>query len=272
MPPIPPFVVEYFLLGKTRRDAIERYTQDGGIVTDVWLAFAKDTEAPQRVLVAPSVGVSAVDLGFALHHAITESRRNSPNQAREPLGVSPLENFVAVTIYFDELVRIVFPLTSWWHRKNLGALQRTAFKSAQKLDEMLERAIRIKLGREEEEMGLRLDAASAEVFPDRRILEAAPLAALIGVFFAARVDPNLWPGALLPGPRPGRRATRSPGGLANRRGATAEGTSRCSSPLNPCRPAKATASSCTGAPPPSRSSPSSMAAPAPSGRRAYCRA
>jgi hypothetical protein len=103
MPTIPPFVVEYFLLGKTRRDAIERYTQDGGIVTDVWLAFAKDTEAPQRVLVAPSVGVSAVDLGFALHHAITESRRNSPNQAREPLGVSPLENFVAVTIYFDEL-------------------------------------------------------------------------------------------------------------------------------------------------------------------------
>ncbi len=40
MPTIPRFVVEYFLLGKTRLDAIERYTQDGGIVTDVWLAFA----------------------------------------------------------------------------------------------------------------------------------------------------------------------------------------------------------------------------------------
>lgn len=190
---IPPFVVEYFLLGKTRRDAIERYTQDGGIVTDVWLAFAKDTAAPQRVLVAPSGGVSAVDLGFALHRAVTQYRLAwAANKAREPLGVSPLENFVAVTIYFEELVRIVFPLTSWWHRKNLGALQRTAFKSAQKLDEMLERAIRIKLGREEEEMGLRTDAAAADIFPDRRILEAAPLAALIGVFFAAQTDPKLF--------------------------------------------------------------------------------
>jgi hypothetical protein len=26
MAAIPPFVIEYFLLGKTRRDAIERYT------------------------------------------------------------------------------------------------------------------------------------------------------------------------------------------------------------------------------------------------------
>lgn len=42
---IPPFVVEYFLLCKSRRDAIERYTQDGGIVTDVWLGFAKNTAA-----------------------------------------------------------------------------------------------------------------------------------------------------------------------------------------------------------------------------------
>lgn len=191
MATIPPFVVEYFLLGKTRRDAIERYTQDGGIVTDVWLAFAKDTEACQRVLVAPSAGVSAVDLGFALHRAITDYRKVwAAALPLHPSAVSPLENFVAVTLYFDELVRIVFPLTSWWQRKNLGAMQRKAFKSAAVLDEMLERAIRIKLGSDEEEMDLRHDAAAADVFPDRRILEAAPLAALIGVFYAARAAIN----------------------------------------------------------------------------------
>jgi hypothetical protein len=190
---IPSFVVEYFLLGRTRYDAIERYTQDGGIVTDVWLAFARDINAFQRVLVAPSVGCSAVDLGYSLHHAITDYRRAwAASLTSVPSAVSPLENFVAVTLCFDELVRIVFPLTSWWHRKNLGALQRTANQSARKLDDMLERAIRIKLGREEEEMNLRSDAASSDVFPDRRILEAAPLAALIGVFYAARGNPYLF--------------------------------------------------------------------------------
>jgi serine protease AprX len=190
---IPSFVVEYFLLGRTRRDAIERYTQDGGIVTDVWLAFARDIDAYQRVLVAPSVGCSAIDLGFSLHRAITDYRLMWPaNVPRDPAGVSPLENFVAVTLNFDELVRIVFPLTSWWHRKNLGALQRTANLSARKLDDMLERAIKIKLGHEEEELNFRADAAAADVYPDRRILEAAPLAALIGVFYAARGNAHLF--------------------------------------------------------------------------------
>ena len=195
---IPSFVVEYFLLGRTRQDAIEHYTQDGGIVTDVWLAFGRDTYAYQRVLVAPSIGCSAVDLGHSLHQAIVDYRHTwNTNLTRVSAGVSPLENFVAVTLYFDELMRIVFPLTSWWHRKNLGALQREANKSARKLDDMLERAIRIKLGRQEEETNLRNEilasgTASPDGYPDRRILEAAPLAALIGVFYAARSNANLF--------------------------------------------------------------------------------
>ena len=191
---VPSFVVEYFLLGKTRRDAIERFTQDAGIVTDVWLAFARDTEVGQRVLIAPSAGMTTVDVGFSLHSAIQGYRATFvPAQPREPAGVSPLENFVAVFLYFDELVRVVLPLTSWWHRKNLGALQRKAFKSGDSLEDLLERAIRIKLGRAEDEMELR-SLAAAEERLDRRILDAAPLAALIGVFYAAREDPLLFDG------------------------------------------------------------------------------
>src|SRR4051812_15095579 len=94
---IPSSVVEFFLLGRTRLDAIERYTQDGGIVTDVWLAFARDLDASQRVLVAPTNGTRAVDLGYALHKAITEYRKTlPPTPTRGTPGVSPLDNFVAV--------------------------------------------------------------------------------------------------------------------------------------------------------------------------------
>lgn len=190
---IPEFVVEFFLLGRTRREAIERYTQDGGIVTDVWLAFAKDLEAPQRVLVAPTKGTSAVDLGYALHHTITANRAAlvRPLPRRGKPGVSPLENFVAVTIFFDELLRVVLPMTNWWHDKNLSAVRRKATRSGPKLEDMLEQAIRNKLGREENEVGLRQSLVdSAEAYPDRRVIQAASLAALIGVFLSARQNPK----------------------------------------------------------------------------------
>lgn len=188
---IPEFVVEFFLLGRTRREAIERYTQDGGIVTDVWLAFAKDLEASRRVLVAPTKGTSAVDLGYALHQTITANRTESATTlpTRGKPGVSPLENFVAVTIYFDELLRIVLPMTNWWHDKNLSALHRKAKLSGRMLDDMLEQAIRNKLGREENEVQLRQSLAdSSDAYPDRRVIQAASLAALIGVFLSAQQD------------------------------------------------------------------------------------
>lgn len=187
---IPDFVIEYFLLGRTRREALERYTQDGGIVSDVWLAFAKDLSAPHRVLVAPGRGTSAVDLGYALHGALTAYRQQFPAGSRTKPGVSPLENFVAVTLYLDELLRIVLPMTNWWHDKSLSALHRKAVLKGQTLDWMLQQAIRNKLGHEENEVATRQTISeSEEIYVDRRIIQAASLAALIGVFRAAEADP-----------------------------------------------------------------------------------
>lgn len=181
---IPSFVVEYFLLGRTRRDAIERYTQDGGIVSDVWLQFAKDRSKPQLVLIAPTAETSAVALGYALHQGITAYRAAYANGQRERSSVSPLENFVSAKLYFDELLRVVLPLTAWWHRKHLGALRRKAVASGIALEEKLERAIRSKLGKEDGEIAIRESLKEESVF-DRRVIEAAPLAALIGVFMIA---------------------------------------------------------------------------------------
>jgi serine protease AprX len=188
---IPDFVVEYFLLGRTRHNSLDRYTQDGGIVSDVWLAFAKDLHAPQRVLVAPNRDTSAVDLGYALHKTVMAYRRGVAPPRENP-GVSPLEAFVVVKkLYFDELLRVVLPMTLWWHDKSLSALHRKAARSGTMLEEMLERVIRQKLGLENDEVSLRQTLVdSPNVDTDRRIIMAASLAALIGVFQAAAVDPT----------------------------------------------------------------------------------
>ncbi|MEH3148550.1 MAG: S8 family serine peptidase [Methylobacterium frigidaeris] len=171
-----------------------------------------------RVLVAPVEDTSAVRLGRALHRAIAEYRATLgpavPGPAdlnwegfplrRIPPSVSPLENFVAVTLYFDELLRLVLPLTTWWDEKNLGALRRTASRGSG-VATALRRAITIKLGHDGDSGGsvgmLRSTVpdepgtpAARGSFPDWRVIEAAPLAALVGVFRAAQTDPTLFDG------------------------------------------------------------------------------
>jgi serine protease AprX len=212
---IPNYVVEYFLLGQTRRGAVERYTQDGGIVIDVWLEFAKDILLPRRMLVAPSGGARTVDLGYVLQRTISAYRKavskepvgdiaHSFPKDRERLNISPLENFVALTLYFDELLRIVLPLTRWWEEKNLRALHRKAINVRSDLGSKLRQAITIRLGREDENSLVKIrqelsasdaqpDAMlqpSSDDYPSRRVIEAAPIAALIGVFCATIKDPN----------------------------------------------------------------------------------
>ncbi|HYC93353.1 MAG TPA: S8 family serine peptidase [Thermoanaerobaculia bacterium] len=195
MPTIRPFLIEYFLLGRTHQDALERYTQDGGIVTDVWLAFAAAPDEPQRVLIAPTRLAGTVVLGHGLHRAITDYRAWNQNTARESPRVSPLENFVAVTVYFDELLQIILPLTTWWHKKELNALRRKVARSGDILEAKLKNAIVDKLGGGSSSMqahaeGMTTATAADEMSPDRRIIQAAPLAALIGVFKLAGTNPG----------------------------------------------------------------------------------
>jgi len=188
MAAIPAYLVEYFLLGGVKSDEIERYTQDGGISRDVWLGFAEDLSVPQRVLLGPRRGMSAVNLGLALHRAINDYRSSlrTPGK-RETPAISPLESYVGARLYFDELVKIILPLTRWWWNKNLNSL----LASNTNLKEVLWKAIKYKLGIDLDEATLRKSLSQGdEVQADRRIIEAARLAALIGVFAAAEDVPT----------------------------------------------------------------------------------
>jgi serine protease AprX len=183
IPQIPPFLIEYFLLGRTREGALEFFVQDGGVVTDVWLGFAKKPEKSLRVLVSPGRGANTTEVGYALHHAVTAYRREfHPMGGRGAPNVSPLDNFVALTIFFDELVRILLPNTKWWHRKELATLRGNA-----SLQEKLSDTILHTLGQEPSKQSKRIQRKADN--QHRRVLEAAPLAALIGVFHIAQEKP-----------------------------------------------------------------------------------
>ncbi len=205
-PAIPRQLIEYFLLGQTRRGQPERFCQDGGIVLDVWLAFAKDPWSAQRVLIVPAEGMSTVHLAAGLHHALAFYRRGG--RARERPNISPLESYVAATLYLDELLRVVLPLSEWWRDKNLWAIHQKALTS-RNLKGSLRKAIQIKLGRQVEgalttlrrEMVDSDEAAPAATpirYPNWKIIDAAPLAALVGLFWAVHEDRSFIKGLRAP--------------------------------------------------------------------------
>ncbi len=181
---IPAFLIEYFLLGRTRQGALENFVQDGGIVTDVWLGFASEPDGWQRVLVAPARATSTTSVGYALHHAITAYRRQFVKEERVTTMVSPLDNFVALRVYFDELVRILLPLTKWWEKKSLVSL---SGDDGPYLQQKLSTTILHTLGQDRDK---EVRTRDLKENVDRRVLEAASVAALIGVFVIAREHPR----------------------------------------------------------------------------------
>jgi hypothetical protein len=115
---IPRSLVEYVLLGPTDD---RRQLQDSPILGDVWIAFAKNPDRAQDLLITPfeSQPASLVAQSISrrlsrIPHALVD-KKHSPN-------VAYLQGIVAARLHFAELMRVVLPLTKWWEDKqNQGA-------------------------------------------------------------------------------------------------------------------------------------------------------
>jgi serine protease AprX len=191
---LPPYLVDYFLSGRTRDEPLVRFTQDGGVVNDVWLEFARNLEGAVPVLIAPADGTRAVELGYVLSRALVAYRRSphaDPTKSGIPFrdeqpNVSTLESYISVTLYFDELIRVVFPLTRWWRETFLYAMQGEGQGLSIGTENLLATAIKIKLGHSDDKE-IRAYSQNANISSDWRVVGAASVAALVGVFQAVRM-------------------------------------------------------------------------------------
>lgn len=219
---IPRQLVEHFLLGRAGPGELQRFTQDAGIVADVWLSFAQDLAEPRRILFTPMDGVPAIEAAAVVHDALRHYReaRTAPgDRLRSRIGknrdwtnVAPLEGFVAVKVYFDELIRVILPMTHWWTSKKLDALRDERY-AALGLRQGLENYVSQRLG--SSRAVPRPTSSSIAQRPDNgrpsdgKVLEATSIVALIGLFalvgnrpkitfnsgpdaFAHKEDPAQW--------------------------------------------------------------------------------
>jgi hypothetical protein len=129
--------MEQLMFGTGR---VRRFTQDSPILPDVWLEYAKGPEErasrltsptaptdpkdpfpPVKLLLTPYRETSAGDVRRDLSARLT-SARESPEWLAFGHPAKPLprvvynQTTVAATLYFEDLIRVVLPMTDWWAR------------------------------------------------------------------------------------------------------------------------------------------------------------
>jgi len=126
-------LLEQLLFGAGRA---RRFTQDSPVLPDVWIEYAKgaheamrltsptdgdDPFPPVKLLLTPYREATAGDVRKAIRERLEIERATEPwrafGHAPQPLPrVVYNQSSVAATLYFEDLIRVVLPMTEWWHR------------------------------------------------------------------------------------------------------------------------------------------------------------
>ena len=108
-----------------------RYTQDSPILPNVWLAFAQEPHRQHELILTSNEAGGTGRAAHLIRQMLNNLRQKKIDQEKE-VGKRPRVSYIpgqiAVRLYFDELMRVVLPLTRWWHETydNLRVLQHTA--------------------------------------------------------------------------------------------------------------------------------------------------
>ncbi|HEV7515379.1 MAG TPA: S8 family serine peptidase, partial [Thermoanaerobaculia bacterium] len=127
-------ILEQLIFGTGR---VRRFTQDSPVLPDVWLEYAKGPEdrasrlttltdpddpfPPVKLLLTPYREHSAGDVRRELRQRLENERGTAEWQAfehaPEPMPrVAYNQTTVAATLHFEDLIRVVLPMTDWWAR------------------------------------------------------------------------------------------------------------------------------------------------------------
>jgi serine protease AprX len=115
---------------------VQRFTQDSPVLADVWIAYAQDPQSQHDLLLTPYQSTLAVTspggggagtslltpgrLAQVLEERLGQERRTprwkswKPRRGEGSYEIAYNQSTVAVRLWFDELVRVVLPLSRWW--------------------------------------------------------------------------------------------------------------------------------------------------------------
>jgi hypothetical protein len=114
--PIPAALVDQILLGPADD---QRVLQDSPVLGDVWHAYAADPSSIQDLLITPDTAVTAAEVADRIAKGLKMIGRGGDRQRGAKIAY--LHGITAAQLYFDEVLRILVPLTRWWRREGIGA-------------------------------------------------------------------------------------------------------------------------------------------------------
>jgi serine protease AprX len=131
--PISREIVEYVLLGPEDN---RRQLQDSPILGDVWTAFAANPGKLQDLLITPFGSQPAGIVARAVATRIPKlgMAHDTPDTYA---NIAYLQGLVAARLYFEELLRVILPLTKWWQDK----IKDEAFTQALDFEAMIARTV-----------------------------------------------------------------------------------------------------------------------------------
>lgn len=104
-------LVELVLLGPTND---RRQLQDSPVLGDVWIAYAMKPSDAIDLLITPhktqAAGPVAVRIAKRINRLSVRRERGQESQ------IAYLQGLVAARLFFEELLRVVVPLTQWWNQ------------------------------------------------------------------------------------------------------------------------------------------------------------
>ena len=99
----------------------QRFTQDSPILPDVWLAYAKavkdvaiDLILTPRAGHAPGTIAALLETRLEHYHSDRSDPQQFPEHIREHALLAYSRSSVVAKLTFNELMRVVIPMTSWW--------------------------------------------------------------------------------------------------------------------------------------------------------------
>ena len=111
--------LEEVIFGKT---GFRRFTQDSPILPDVWMAYGLNPREPSDLLLTPTWGAPPGKLSNVIADRLEAERRAPRWETVERSGgaldpeIAYNVSAVAVKLYFDEMIRVVLPMTKWWDK------------------------------------------------------------------------------------------------------------------------------------------------------------
>ncbi|HKY38011.1 MAG TPA: S8 family serine peptidase [Polyangiaceae bacterium] len=154
-----------------RGAAARRFTQDSPILPDVWIEYAQAypvDAGPIELLLTPHRAASAGQLAQAVRERL-RAEREAKIKKKDAIsirdaGVAHHMSGVCANLTFQELVRVVMPLSSWWHDTFKGSSDEWFTPAARQ--ELLSELRRTSPDTEEREPKRKASAPKLVITPD----------------------------------------------------------------------------------------------------------